>query len=117
MLGPGALQRRADDARGIGKDGLVGYFGAGFHEVGKHAGHAAVGNKIGDDGRMLVGKLAGRAEENFRVGEGHVGPAAYHLQAAGQQLLELPPRHEARRGRRNKDIGPNRPDLFIDFLE
>ena len=55
----GALQGCADDAGGIGKNGLVGNFSAGLHQVSKHPGHAAVGNEIGHHAGVLVGKFAG----------------------------------------------------------
>ena len=76
-------QRRLYDARGDGEDGLVSDFGARFHEVGKDAGHATVGNEIGDDGAMRVGPLASGAEEDGWVSEWYVSPAGDDFEAGG----------------------------------
>lgn len=83
----GTLKRHPNDARSIGKNGLVGDFDSGSHEVSKHAGHAAIGNEIGDNSRVLVGEFVVGAEENLRVSEGYISTAAYYLRSTGQQLL------------------------------
>ena len=88
-----ALQRRPDNTRGIGKNSLVGDFSPGFHEVGKHPGHAAVGNKIGDGvGNSVVRPRPRRSRYKVSHGVfmGQIGREAdihHHLQ---HDLAQLP---------------------------
>jgi hypothetical protein len=57
------------------EDGIIAHLYIALHQVGKHPGHATVGNKIRDYRHVVICMFHDTAKEDFLIGKRNVGTA------------------------------------------